>query len=120
MSDDAAADRPSGSEEIKADIERTRAELADTVDQVADKLNVKSQVGHKAESIKETASERAAQAKAAAPPTVRHALDTVGEKAGPPAHRANAAVAPYRGKIAAAVAVGAVILLVVRRKRSHA
>ncbi|MBE7189462.1 DUF3618 domain-containing protein [Jatrophihabitans endophyticus] len=120
MTDEVAEPDPSDLDAIRSDIEQTRAELADTVEQVADKLNVKSQVGHKTESVKKAAAEKATQAKASTPEPVQNALNAVGAKAGPPAHRAGEAMAPHRGKIIAGLAGGLVIFVIVRRRRSRA
>ena len=107
---------PSDIDAIRTDIEQTRAELADTVEQVVGKLDVKSQVGDKADSVKQAAAARVTQAKAAAPAPVQSALDSIGEKAGPPAHRAGEAMSPHRGKIIAGLAAGLVVLVIVRRR----
>ncbi|GAB2458542.1 DUF3618 domain-containing protein [Jatrophihabitans fulvus] len=78
-------------EEIKAEVERTRAELAHTVDQLGEKLNVKAQAGKKAESAKQSV------------------VDTV--------HRVDTATRPHRAQIAAGVAAVLVAVLVIRRVR---
>ena len=119
---------PTDADAIRNDIEQTRAELADTVEQVIGKLDVKAQAADKVDSVKSAATDRvdsvkgaaaekASQAKAAAPAPVQNALDSIGQKAGPPAHRATEAVAPHRGKIVAGAAGGLLILLIVRRRR---
>lgn len=58
LSKDASAD------EIESDIERTRADLGDTVDALTQKLDVKSQAQHKVQEVKNDAAERARTAKA--------------------------------------------------------
>jgi non-homologous end joining protein Ku len=119
---------PTDADAIRSDIERTRAELADTVEQVIGKLDVKAQAADKVDAVKTAATDRvdavksaagekASQAKAAAPAPVQNVLDSIGQKAGPPTHRATEAVAPHRGKVVAGVAGGLVVLLVVRRRR---
>ena len=50
-------------EEIQADIERQRASLADTVDQLGHKLDVKSQAKSKVEDVKSQAQAKAAEVK---------------------------------------------------------
>ena len=50
-------------EEIQADIERQRASLADTVDQLGHKLDVKSQAKSKVEDVKTQAQVKAAEVK---------------------------------------------------------
>lgn len=119
---------PTDADAIRSDIEQTRAELADTVEQVIGKLDVKAQAADKVDSVKSAATDKvdsvksaatdkAAQARAAAPAPVQNVLDSIGQKAGPPAHRAGEAVAPYRGKIIAGAAGGLLVLLIVRRRR---
>ena len=88
---DAPAAEPEGMTEIKADIERTRAELSDTVDELAHRLDVKAQVGEKAESVKESVVAKATQVQESAPPNT--------------------------AKFVAAGAAVLVVLLVVRRVR---
>ena len=123
-SDASAAATPSDPDAIRADIEQTRAELAQTVDALSDKLNVKAQAGDKAAAAKEAARQKvaaaAAQAHAAAPAPVQHALDSVGQKAGPVVHQAAGKIEPYRGKIAAGAVVALIALFVVRRRRRAA
>jgi hypothetical protein len=48
-------------EVIRAEIEQTRGELADTVDELARKLNLKSQVGTKVTAAKDKAGQTAQQ-----------------------------------------------------------
>ena len=103
--------------EIKSKIEQDPAEPSDIADHLSDTPNVKSQVGHRVESVKETVSARAAQAKAAAPPQIQHALDKVGEKAGPVAHQINAKTEPHRSKIVAGAVAALAVLLLLRRRR---
>lgn len=91
---------------VKSDIEQTRAELADTVDALSAKLDVKARAGEKVDQAKSKVSEAASKAVQAAPDPVQHALHSAGQKA-----------APHRGKIAAAVAGAIVVLMVVRRFR---
>ncbi|WP_375474866.1 DUF3618 domain-containing protein [uncultured Jatrophihabitans sp.] len=115
---------PTEPDAIRADIEATRAELADTVDALTAKLDVKAQASDKAHAAGAAAKEKVAtaahQAKAAAPPPVQHALDSVGAKAGPVAQQVAAKAEPHRGKIAAGAGVTLLVLLVVRRRRKRA
>ena len=46
-------------EAVRADIDRTRAELADTVDQLSDKLNVKAQASERLSAAKDHVSKTA-------------------------------------------------------------
>lgn len=113
----AAQPQPVDPDAIRADIERTRSELSDTVNQLSDKLNVKSQAADKLTAAKQAVSERAAKAKAAAPPPVQHALDQAGAKAGPAARQVSQKAEPHRSKIIAGAIVGVLVLLILRRRK---
>jgi ElaB/YqjD/DUF883 family membrane-anchored ribosome-binding protein len=101
---------------VRADIEATRQELADTVNALTEKVNVKARAGDKAAELRQKLTEAAGRARAAAPPPVQRALDATGQKAGPMASRISAQAAPYRGKIIAGSAVLVAALLVLRRR----
>lgn len=117
--DSTAGATPSSPDAIRADIEQTRAELAETVDALGDKLNVKAQAADKADAAKQKVAATAAQARAAAPEPVQHALDSVGAKAGPAAHQLAVTTEPHRGKILAGTGAALLLLLVVRRRRKN-
>ena len=88
-------------DEIREDIERTRAALAETVDELTDRLNVKHQAQVKADAAKAAATEKIDVAKQAASDKV-------------------AAAKPYQSQIIfVAAGVGALVtlLLVLRRVR---
>ncbi|SHF74923.1 Protein of unknown function [Jatrophihabitans endophyticus] len=74
---------PKNPDEIKADIEQTRAQLAETADALAAKLDVKSQAGKKVHEVGEKASAKYDSAKQSAPAPVQQALGKV-EHAGAP------------------------------------
>ena len=104
MSDDGTTskERKPTPDEIRADIEEARAELADTVDMLTEKLDVKAQAGRKADEVKHAVAERAQHLKESAPAPVGSAVDSL---------------APYRKQIAIGAGASFVILLVVRRIR---
>ncbi len=54
-------------DEIRAEIDQTRADLGAAVDQLADRLNVKAQAGAKLDDLKSSATNAASRIKAAAP-----------------------------------------------------
>ena len=54
-------------EQIRADIDKTRAELGDTVEALAEKTDVKAQAKAKVEDVKEQAKAKVEEVKAAAP-----------------------------------------------------
>lgn len=90
-------------DEIRDEIERTRAELAETVDELTERLNVKHQAQVKADAAKAAAAEKIEVAKQTAGDTV-------------------AAAKPYQTQIlSVAAGVGALVtlLLVLRRVRNR-
>ena len=101
-------------DEIRAEIEQTRSDLGETVDALTNKVDVKAQARQKVESVKSTVSDKAGQAKAAAPAPVQKALDKTGEVTAPALQKA----APYRKQIAVGAAVVLAVLLFWRRRRS--
>lgn len=126
--DDAAADvtanvpaaeqlPPTDPDAIRAEIEETRADLAETMDALGSKLDVKGQAADKATAAKQKVSEKASQARAAAPQPVQSALDSIGEKARPVVHQVAVKAEPHRGKIIAGTGVTVLVLLILRRRR---
>lgn len=103
---------------VRADIVQTRAELADTVDALTEKLDVKQHAADKVADAKDKVVETASRAKQSAPEPVQHALDTAAAKTGPAVHRIASTARPHRSKIIAALVVGTVALVVIRRKRA--
>lgn len=89
-------------EALREDIERTRAQLAETVDELTERLNVKHQAQLKADAAKAVATEKIEVAKHTASDTIT-------------------AAKPYQKQIVSAAAVGAAatLLLVVRRVRNR-
>lgn len=102
---------------VPADIAATRAELAETVDALTSKLDVKARASDKVSEVKQKAAATADRARQAAPPPVQHALDAAGEKAGPVVRRVSTTAAPHRGKIAAGAVALVVLLLTLRRRK---
>jgi hypothetical protein len=112
--DKAAAEAGLSQEQIvQSDIEQARADLAETVDALAGKLDVKAQASHKVAEAKQKAADTATRMKQSAPPPVQHALDVAGEKGRPLVQKAE----PHRNKIIAGVAVAVVLVLIVRKMR---
>jgi hypothetical protein len=73
----AGAEAPSAAEqEIAADIERTRAELGDTVEQLAAKVHVGSRARHAAENLEHRIRHAAGQAPGQVTSTARAAAGT--------------------------------------------
>jgi transposase len=102
-------------EDLKSEIEQTRAELADTVDALTAKLDVKAQAAERAHELAEKATARYSDAKNSAPEPVRQAIGTVEQAARPVV--AKARQDPRR---AAKIAGGVILaLIVLRRLRRH-
>jgi chromosome segregation ATPase len=104
---------------VRSDIEQARAELAETVDALSDKLDVKARAGDKVSDAKAKVAETAARAKQAAPPPVQHALDVASQKAAPVVSQVSQKAAPHRGKIIAGAVAAVVVLVVVRKRRAR-
>jgi hypothetical protein len=100
-------------EEIKADIEATRAELAETADALAAKLDVKAQANERLHAAGEKVTTSIGRARKAAPEPVQKALDKAEQAAQPVLAKAG-----EDKKRTAIIVAGAVFaLIVVRRLR---
>lgn len=80
---DAPQPDPSDSEALKADIEATRAQLAETADALAAKLDVKAQAGKRVDEVGEKVHNAYDSAKASAPEPVANAIGKVEQAAAP-------------------------------------
>jgi chromosome segregation ATPase len=74
---------------VKADIEATRAELQETVDELSDRLNPKKQLSHAAESLSETTKRAASEAGSTARHGVAQAHDAAKDGFGRARHAAS-------------------------------
>jgi hypothetical protein len=104
--------KPADPDQIREEIEATRADLADTVDALSTKLDVKAQAKSKAHEVQATVSDTLSKAKQSAPPPVQTSLDRVGAALGPALAKAK----PYRRQIIAAVGAAAAVLVLARRR----
>jgi ElaB/YqjD/DUF883 family membrane-anchored ribosome-binding protein len=115
------SDNQPDADQIRHEIEETRADLADTVDALSAKLDVKAQAKNKANDVKARAQTRANDVKARvvhavhnarhhAPPVVQSSLDRAGTALTPVAAKAR----PYRKHIVSAAAVASALTLVLR------
>ena len=116
-------DNPESVTDIRAEIDKTRADLAETVDALSDKLNVKAQAAHKVDDAKAGVQHAAAKAKdaidhvaRAAPEPVKHTIAKAEGAVAPVARRAK----PYGKQIAAGMGTALLGLILVRRRRSKA
>jgi hypothetical protein len=98
---------------IKADIEATRAELAETADALAAKLDVKAQANYKLREAGERVAANIKRVRSAAPEPVQKAIDKAEQAARPALAKAG-----EDKKRTTMIAAGTVLaLLVVRRVR---
>jgi Protein of unknown function (DUF3618) len=98
-------------ESVKAEIVATRAELAETADALAAKLDVKAQASHKLHETGDRMGAKYEQAKSSAPPQVQKAIAKVEQAAQPVLTKAG----EDKKRTAMIVAGGLVGLLVLRR-----
>ena len=103
---------PTSPDDLRQEIDATRADLADTVDALSAKLDVKAQAKAKADEVKTTMSDAAAKAKASTPPPVQRSIERAGSIIKPAAAKAE----PYRVQILAGAASVLVIVLLLRRR----
>jgi len=133
-----SSSEPSKVEELRDGVDRTRHELADSVDAGSSTLNAKAQASQRMHAAKASAGHllaRAGQvvdrAKQKAPGPVLKAVDATGEKVGPLLHRSTARAAPllrqgidkvksHRKQLLGAGVALIVALLGVRRRTSRA
>ena len=103
----------SEADQLKAEIERTRADLAHTVDALHHKLDVKAAAKHRAEEAGAHAAQAYANAKAATPPPVQQTIARMERAAQPVLDKA----AENRKRTALVAGSALLLLLVVRRAR---
>jgi uncharacterized protein YdbL (DUF1318 family) len=103
-----AADEPERTrtpEEIRADIEQTRAEVGDTVEALAEKTDVKAQAQHRVDEIKHTVQAKAddvkAKARSTTPDSAQQGAQQIVEKV-----RANPLPLAAAGALLAAFLLG--------------
>ena len=104
MTDSSEMTEEQRQEVLRSDIERTRRELGETVEELSQKANVKAQVRHKAHEVQEQAKEKAQGVQRQAK-----------EKAHDVQRQAREKPAPVR-LAAAGIAVGLVALWLIRRR----
>jgi len=107
--------RASGSSdpaELRRDIEQVRGELAETVDALADKVDIKSRAQDKAQTIKAQATEKADELRAQATARAPQLTETVQQKA----QQAQRMIQDKPG-VARGVALAVLGLLILRRRR---
>ena len=102
-------------ERLKAEIEATRAELAQTADALAAKLDVKAQASKKVHAVGEKVSDSYTHVHDAAPAPVQKALDKTGQAVSPVVARA----AADKRRTLLVLAGTAAVLVVVRKIRNR-
>jgi hypothetical protein len=111
MTDNPASTSP---EHLRPELDEAREKLGETVDQLAAKLDVKVQAKERVGAVRSTISDKAAQAKNAAPPSVKHAMKQAGSAAAPAVDKAK----QYNKQLLIAAAALVLLLIGVRRWRS--
>jgi transcriptional regulator len=105
---------PTEPEELRREIEQTRAELGETVEALAAKADVKARAQEAVEDVKHRVHEAADEAKVRA----RGAVDTVAYQVGKQREKV-AELSPAVRTAIAAVAVGLLALLLIRKLRGR-
>jgi hypothetical protein len=105
---------PTSLEHLRAEFDHARENPDETVDQLAANQDVKAQAKERVDAVKSTISDRAAQAKNAAPPPVQHAMEQVGSAAAPALEKAR----QHNKQLLIGAAVLLFLLFLLRRWRS--
>lgn len=100
---------------LRAEIAQARSELADTVDQLAVKLDVKQQARQRMDDTKATALQRLQQARDSAPQPVVQALDRLSDTVLPVLGQAVRRVRENPRQVLVAASVAVMITLIGRR-----
>jgi hypothetical protein len=108
---DARGEAMTDPDEIKAEIDRTRAELAETANALAARLDVKAQARDKAQAAGERIAAKVEQVRESAPEPVQNALGKAEQAAQPVLAKA------AEDKQRTAVTVGGVLVLLVLVRR---
>lgn len=110
--------KDASADELEADIERTREDLGNTVDELTAKLDVKAQAQHKVQDAKAQAQHKVQDAKAQAQHKVQDAKQRATEQAhtvqvrvGHAAARAKETASDDRGKVKPVISVGAAVVV---------
>ena len=103
--------------EIEADIAQTRARLADSVDALADKVNVKARAQEKVDDVKTTAQAKVEDVRATAQARAAEGRDKVVQGSREVSQRVQALPRPAQIALAAAPVLLTVLLIV--RKARH-
>ncbi|TQL68977.1 uncharacterized protein DUF3618 [Nocardioides albertanoniae] len=107
-----AGGRKPGVEAIQADIEQTREQLGETVDELAAKLDVKSKTKARAADVKSQANEKAKLVQERATELGQSAKDSATDSQGNPKPSVLGGAASV-----AAVVLGVIVLASIRKKR---
>jgi uncharacterized protein DUF3618 len=97
--------RPVGQDELVADIDRTRAELARTIDATSDRVSPRKNMDRALEQFRQRASQRAIEVS-----------QRVGQRANEVSQRASRVDPVAVGAAAAVVLVGVTVIFLVRRR----
>lgn len=113
--------RPVGQDELVADIDRTRAELARTIDAISDRVSPKRNVDRAMDEFRQRANQvgqRANQAGQRVNQQVGQRVNQVGQRVNQQVGQRVSQVDPViAGAAAAAVLIGVTVLFLVRRRK---
>jgi hypothetical protein len=103
-------------ERRRADVAHSRAELGAAVEQLTDKLDVKSQAHDQVDHVLNTAKDTAIKLKEAAPDPVQRAVEHAGDRVGPVLEGSRQRLDPYRKQAVVGAVVLVLLILVLRRR----
>ena len=105
---------------IRAEIERTRQDLSQSVDALSEKLDVKHQAASRMEAVKGAVSEKASQLAHAGSEQTRHVASVAGEAVAPVVEKARPIAATAkrnRSRVVLAAGVGVLAVALLRAAR---
>jgi uncharacterized protein DUF3618 len=105
---------------VRADLEATRDELADTVNTLGRKLDMKTRARDTVSQGTSKVSDVVGRARQSMPPNIRRAVDQAAAKTKPIIQRVSERATPYRAKLIAGLISSTVIVWAVANRRSHA
>ena len=107
-----------GAQQLRRDIEHTRADLRDTVDELSMRLDVKAKARRRLHDMNATVADAATRLKKRLPEPVRRSIDRVGASAGPAVESTREQVRAHRKEIVLATGSAVALLVVISTRRS--
>ncbi len=106
-------------EGLRAEVDRTREDLGETIDELAGRLDVTDQAQRQVDHARAVAADAFTSAKDRAPEPVQHAVDRASERVGPLVAETKQRAQPYRKQLVIGGLVALVLLTLLRRGRRH-